>query len=319
MSLKNINIELTKGIEKTNTDSQEKRTTLIHMNKAMNSLCDELCVSNDLFSAKDTSKSIEEYIKKYDRILYACLSDRIFELKTTDENSITSLLTNVEMLHDYVNDSNYCVKKEKLKEDTRKCVTKISDHINLAIKQLEALKQSDDEYKAKFEQLMTPITMGMQKDMSAQLITLVGIFTALAFLVFGGISSLDNTFNKLEEPIFKLISIGCIWSIGITNMLFVFLFCVSKMTNLSFKSNEKTEATLFQKYPVVAWTNCILITILSVGLFGYYITANGFEKYIVEFTRDHIWILGIFGLVLLASILLTWYVVSKKTRYIREQ
>ena len=45
----------------------------------------------------------------------------------------------------------------------------------------------------------------MSKEMNAQMITMVGIFTALAFLVFGSISSLDGIFEQNAIPLFKVI------------------------------------------------------------------------------------------------------------------
>ena len=64
----------------------------------------------------------------------------------------------------------------------------------------------------------------LTKEMNEQLITLVSIFTALAFLLFGGISSLDNIFSGIDKTsILKLLMIGCIWGICLVNLIFVFL------------------------------------------------------------------------------------------------
>lgn len=105
-------------------------------------------------------------------------------------------------------------------EDTQKAVLKIWDHVNLAQQQYNALKQSDEEYKEKFEKLISTYKEDMTKDMSNQLLTMVSIFTALAFLVFGGISSLDNIFSVHGIPLLKLMCVGAVWGLCILNLIF---------------------------------------------------------------------------------------------------
>ncbi len=65
----------------------------------------------------------------------------------------------------------------------------------MAQTQYSGLKQTDEEYKRKFQNSITPFQKELMKDMNAQLLTMVSIFTALAFLVFGGISSLGSICN----------------------------------------------------------------------------------------------------------------------------
>lgn len=60
----------------------------------------------------------------------------------------------------------------------------------------------------------------MSKEMNSQLLTMIGIFTALAFLVFGGINSLDNVFSE-GVPVLKLMVVGSVWGLCILNLVFV--------------------------------------------------------------------------------------------------
>lgn len=68
------------------------------------------------------------------------------------------------------------------------------------------LKQTDEEYDEKFKARISSFKEDMSKDMNARMITMVGIFTALAFLIFGSISSLDGIFENTALPIFKVMS-----------------------------------------------------------------------------------------------------------------
>lgn len=68
------------------------------------------------------------------------------------------------------------------------------------------LKQTDEEYDEKFKARISSFKEDMSKDMNARMITMVAIFTALAFLIFGSISSLDGIFENTALPIFKVMS-----------------------------------------------------------------------------------------------------------------
>ena len=93
------------------------------------------------------------------------------------------------------------------------------------------------------------------------------MFTALAFLIFGGISSLDNLFSEMNNlSILKLVTLGCVWGICILNLIFVFLICVSKMTHLPFGFSDKPEVSIREKYAVVWLSNLILLTLLMFSL-----------------------------------------------------
>ena len=73
--------------------------------------------------------------------------------------------------------------------------------ITLASQQYTMLKQSDTEYDEKFQKRITAYKEEMSKEMNTQMITMVGIFTALAFLIFGSISSLDGVFENIHISI----------------------------------------------------------------------------------------------------------------------
>lgn len=118
--------------------------------------------------------------------------------------------------------------------------------ITLASQQYTMLKQSDTEHDEKFQKRITAYKEEMSKEMNTQMITMVGIFTALAFLIFGSISSLDGVFENIDLPLFKVISIGLIWGICVSNMIFVFLYCIGKMTKLNFKANQSKKRTFFK-------------------------------------------------------------------------
>jgi len=158
----------------------------------------------------------------------------------------------------------------------------------LAQQQYQVLKQTDQEYADKFNSNIEKYKQEMTKEMSQQLISLVGIFTALAFLIFGSISSLDNIFSVHGIPLLKLMCVGTIWGICILNLVFVFLFCVSKMTKTQFKSTEDPRATIFQKYPIVWWCNFTLCSLLLIFCWFYYLTSHELFVWFSDFMELHV-------------------------------
>lgn len=107
--------------------------------------------------------------------------------------------------------------------------------------------------------------------MNAQLLTLVGIFTALAFMVFGSITGLSNLLTNVKHPVPRLIILGCVWGIAVLNLVFVFLFCVGKMTKVNFASKNDPTAFIWKKYPIVWWSDFAIGSILILSSWLYYL------------------------------------------------
>lgn len=284
-----ININKTTGDIKVELNSKDITQ---EMTEKVDGFCQALFISSDQFNRVAVFDDILHYIKSYDRILYAPISNTIYacyneyEAKEA-ENMIGTMNSNVEAVVAYTRSPEYIDRRTKEKDkkpydDTRKAVLKIWDHINLAQQQYSSLKQTDEEYKKKFNASIEPIKENISKDLNAQLLTMIGIFTALAFLIFGGISSLDNIFANQELPVFKLMILGAVWGLCILNLVFVFLFCVGKMTKLNFKSTDDKSATIFQKYPIVWWCNFVIVSLMILSMWGYYLTKRSIHTWFDE-------------------------------------
>lgn len=236
-----------------------------------------------------------EYIRLHDRILYAPISNEIYSCYSENKADLImgTVTSNIDKLLIYAisKECNNRMPTSPIEKkqwiDTQKAVLKIWDHINLAQQQYSVLKQSDEEYQQKFENSINPYKEEIAKDMNSQLLTMVSIFTALAFLVFGGISSLDNIFSTQGIPLLKLMCVGTIWGLCILNLIFVFLFCISKMTSLNFGSTDEPTASIFKKYPIVWWTDLILISILVLCSWTYYVRKNNFDSWIFSIFQGH--------------------------------
>lgn len=234
------------------------------MTQNMEKLIDTLNIDSNEFSSETTYKKLCKYKNEHERLLYTVLSDKIFSCyknsdKMTDENDeVGNILSNIDAL------LVYCEEKSEISKENNihNIVLKLKDHANLATRQYRALKQTDEEYQQKFDKKISGFREKVTQEMSAQLITLVGIFTAIAFVVFGGLSSLESIFSN-KRPLIEIIVIGSLWMLGMINLVFIFLKGISNMTKLDISS--KNSDNLLEKYIWIIWFDLIFIlTIISV-------------------------------------------------------
>ncbi len=320
-----------------NADGDNKLDVIDAMTQKINEMCEKLIMSKNDFNATDFVEMLTAYMDEYDRILYSPISNCIYHCYITqsfDEAAqmVDNINENIIVVLGFVNSKEYQSKvdaeaneeKKKAMQDVKKSVLKIWDHANLADKQYQSLKQTDDEFRTKFDERfnkefldsMTLVKENLTKEMSAQLITMVGIFTALAFLIFGGISSLDNLFTNQDLSIPRLMIIGSVWGLCILNLVFAFLFCVGKMTKLNFKSTEDKGASIFCKYPIVWWCDFAILMVLGASIWLYYLTTRDGLGWLDECCNSSPKLFAIVGSILLVIIFVVLAIVlSKLTRY----
>ena len=241
-------------------------------------ICNKLFFSTVDFKTQEVYDQIRDYINKYERFLYSTISNYIFH-EVKDEKGLSIVNVNIGVLFQYLDmqQKDNKVSKDEY-EKMKKVLLKIYDHVNLANRQFVELKESDDEFKKKMQNYMAPYQEKISKEMSMQLLTMVSIFTALAFLMFGGMSSLGSIFSNHELPVLKVIIIGCVWGLCTLNIIFVFLFCVGKMTKIDFASTSKKDSNIIHKYFVVWWSDLIIITVLAGSLWTYFVRENKLDS-----------------------------------------
>ena len=273
--ISNSNIQIIEIQRGSDLNQKPIKTEWDKMSEAMKQLVDLFFLERSIFISQNPLDVLKTYIKKYDRLLYTVLSDAIYESFIKNEEKEDFILGNIDYLLDLCNndieESSTSSNKNELKNKkyVRKVALKIKDHTNLAIRQYRTLKQTDDEYKKKFSEQIGDFKEKLTQDITSQLITLVGIFTAIAFVVFGGISSLGSIFSDInKKSIIKLIISSSIWGIAMFNLIFGFLLGISKMTGLNISSSNSRD--FIKKYLLVFWMNAIMITILVVSLWLYF-------------------------------------------------
>ena len=313
----NSNIQIIEIQRGSDLNQKPIKTEWDKMSEAMKQLVDLFFLERSIFISQNPLGVLRTYIKKYDRLLYTVLSDAIYESFIKNEEKEDFILGNIDYLLDLCNNDieesfNSSNKNElKDKKYVRKVALKIKDHTNLAIRQYRTLKQTDDEYKGKFSEQIGGFKEKLTQDITSQLITLVGIFTAIAFVVFGGISSLGSIFSDInKKSIIKLIISSSIWGIAMFNLIFGFLLGISKMTGLNISSSNSRD--FIKKYLLVFWMNAIMITILVVSLWLYFMFKIRILEELFSTTMDKRFLFFLSGLIIIIMIIYIFkYLISK--------
>ena len=251
------------------------------MGKEMDMICEMLSEETKYFDTKKFFDKIHEYIVKNDRLIYTHITNYIFVLS---DEEFGVLQTNIDSVVNYMYGDQYNQDYSKLLEDrnekrslerTQRTVLKMWDHVNLSRRQYVMFHHKDEDYSKIVDEKMEIAGAKISKEMNVQLISLVAIFTALSFLVFGGISSLDNIFAGAKDiPILKLVVVGSIWGFCIMNMLFVFMFFIAKIAKLNLSSTDDVNASILKKYPLVCWCNFVVVSIFILSSWAVYISGE---------------------------------------------
>ncbi|MBF0580379.1 hypothetical protein IM774_11500 [Erysipelotrichaceae bacterium RD49] len=249
-------------------------------------------------TTQSSNKLIAElviYFRKYNRILYSSISHSIFEkirysgdfdrgkffdsinlflyttatlLPTLSVDDIYPyVLADCKENNEIINDTDLNKEIDSILKEIPRILTKIWDHIQLAQQQYYTFELASE--KATDEKLRD-FQKTLSSEMTSQLLSMVGIFTALSFLLFGTISSLENAFSSLSEtPILKVMIVACLWGLVLLNTVFVFLYCVGRMCNLTTNESNSNDESFFKRNPLYIWSNFILIALLMVFLCVY--------------------------------------------------
>ena len=294
----------------------EKSQTVERMKADILSICHIISSPSNEFKVKDAFNEIKKYVQNYDRLLYAEISTYCYNLKPEDADSFQG---NLNSLIEYVYSKDYKngLEAEKgkknlseieLRERTKRVVIKLYDNVNLACAQMSSLKQSREDLHEHFVSEFEPAKAEITKDISSQLITLVGIFTAIAFLVFGGFSSLVDVFAHIGDDIAKTIMLASIWGLIVCNGIFIFLGCIEKLV--------KKEAITgsYNKESIFSWTNLILLFIFFNSLWACVIDKYNWGHIIIGLgSKKYSAVLG-FASIFLVFLFIAWRIFKQEKK-----
>ena len=149
--------------------------------------------------------------------------------------------------------------------------TKLNDMKNNVKDTNENLNSIKDDLKGTKEELDKS-----KKDIYKEILSIVGIFTAISFGAFGGISILNSLFGNVGSEGIKLsdiVILGCLASICILTLLYIFIIYLSRMTGLKI-SIDGSEEKFFRDNKVLICSYGFLAIILLCAFISNIVDSN---------------------------------------------
>ena len=274
------------------TADADAESYLLNLQNETAGLCKKLDQDVDVFNKQDFFDVIYAYVKNDNRLVYSAITTYIFSI-VPEKNKASehkdregSIVSNLRCVIDYANgdefQENNSDKDPEMVVLTRKYLLKFWDHVNLAQRQYEQIAKEEEYFNALAKKSVEEATKPIAAELNRELISLVGIFTALSFLVFGGVSSLDNIFSGAKDiPLLKLLIVGSVWGICMINLIFIFIFFIAKLTGISIKSDNAGNANIVKRYPIVIFTNWLLVTVLAFSIWSYWFIKLNLRGYVI--------------------------------------
>lgn len=190
------------------------------MSEVCNSRMTETAISN-------WAKKFFRFKEAYGKILYSKLSGYILDERKDD--IIKVIEDNLKNIANYM-DTSY----NELGIEQYNFWLKFKDHCELAILQREhyhiSTKEIEETSKTTALNSVKEETERIQKDLTSQLIGLVSIFTALSFVIFGGINILSSILENVRlASISRMLCAGIMWTISMSLLFLIFIHLILKI------------------------------------------------------------------------------------------
>lgn len=277
------------------------------------------CLESKQFNAQSAIAIIE--VLKTKKLIYSEISNHLF---CASRDNVANFISNIEILKEQVTNSN-----NPNNQEIEHIVLKLYDHTHLANHQINVFKIGREELDTQLKNsdyLNTEIKSLISKvderieSVNSQVISLVALFTAMSFLVFGGLSSFESIFSNIQETsLLKLIVLSSVWGIAIINTIGIFMFFTSKVVGKSFNKSSSENDTLYNRYPYITLGNFILLSIFFISSFLYlYIKQFGYN--LPPSLKQSIpYIIGFIGMVIVFGFAVHFIFKKKKKKKASEE
>lgn len=188
----------------------------INTKRKINGICKALSRGTKDYDPEKTIENIcgyLEYKDKIERILYSEISSYVFSL---DMKTRGIFATNVEKLMIYALDED----NKKITEDCRKIVIKIYDHFQLALNQIENVKNilgaSIEDAKINLKNEI--------KGVEKEYISILGIFAAIVLAFVGGITFSSSVLENIGKvSIYRLLIVVILLAFVLMNVIWMLI------------------------------------------------------------------------------------------------
>lgn len=206
--------------------------------------------------------------------------ESIDEIETWRIIRISKLIEHISLEQIRINSSNLQNRiNQKMSENLD---NKISDIKEKSEDILELLmndtKQVSEDMKIELDKTVEKTKLEIQESKSSiykEILSIVGIFTAISFGAFGGMSVLNTLFGNVGNEgveLDELIILGCIASVCVLTLVYIFINYLSKMTGLKIECSN--ESSFSKKHPVLVYSYRFLFGLLFLALIAHIINSN---------------------------------------------
>lgn len=232
------------------------------------------------FNIDDFEKLLDDYLTKYSRILYSSFTAYIYRLKSEKKDKeIDNMSGNLVSIISSFN------VEEKI-EDRQKILLKLYDHISLATRQastMEVTKEKVDPYILKSTETIKSQLENLNQDMIAykermradieaqkdslmsQMIAIVAIFVGISFVMFGGMSLINDLFTHVDGqpvPLVELICLGCLIGIVMIVVMYCFIMFILSITrNKMLRAKKIFFKIVLKTCTILGMVSCVMFII----------------------------------------------------------
>ncbi len=210
--------------------------------------------SDDDKKLRQNLVKVAKYYCNNPRHQYHVISRFIYEKMKSGDDAIEFILSNIDSMLDYIyynrRISEFLVKKAGFScelNDITRSLEKLYDHVALEEERLvnnaEKMKQNSSQIEENVVNTFNSIVSSFQEkvdnvsnSLNANIITVVGLFSAIIFVFFGGITGLASVVTSIvsikikKDTIFPMIILLAVGFV-LFNIIFLLLYSISKLTD----------------------------------------------------------------------------------------
>lgn len=254
-------------LRKGGNSSPKPNNSLNFSIRKLNQICKSLSVKSNVYKPECTIRLITDYLSeknKIERILYSEISNYIFSL---DIERRGIFATNIDNLLQYTMNSGN-VKNAEISDDCKKIVIKIYDHFQLALHQIENVK---DILRTGTSEVVEGIRKE-NKGIEREYITILAIFSSIVVAFVGGLNFSNEVLRNMGSiSIYRLILV-------VDFLGFIILNLVYMMIRLIFEIND-----MEIKYFKIKSLNNIMLFIAAVVIVLRFFNIHMLPQYLLQF------------------------------------
>lgn len=253
-----------------NTFQIKKDSGIDIVKKNFNILLNELCIPTKEFEIKVFLQKLNDYLDNDYRLLYSEFTNTIISCNVKNDQKVGIIISNLENCIEYsMNENN------NVSESIKKTLIKLWDHANLASNQYNYFMTTDDAFLSKINPILNSKVGDLKTEyktlsnevesaksqlikvakdsediknkITSDFIAMISIFGGIAFVMFGGMTLLNNLFDFSDMqtiPLIEVVCLGSLMGIIMITIIYAFITFVLRLTEKEIKKSELINITM---------------------------------------------------------------------------